>query len=127
MVVGAVLPVVGLVEADGTSRGAAAVTARGADPGTGGLLLHLHTFLHGTDRLMVQALKTDRDLPVTTRRRQIPSRYVAVSGEFETFVLLTVLQDEKAVNELRERELKEKIKKMRSSKSGDDHIEANAA
>jgi serine/arginine repetitive matrix protein 1 len=37
------------------------------------------------------------------------------------------LQDEKAANEPRERELKEKIKKMRSSKSGDDHVEANAA
>ncbi|GAB1310118.1 PWI domain-containing protein [Madurella fahalii] len=35
-------------------------------------------------------------------------------------------QDAKSANELRERELKEKIKKMRSSKSGDDNVEANA-
>ncbi|KAG7293330.1 hypothetical protein NEMBOFW57_003378 [Staphylotrichum longicolle] len=36
-------------------------------------------------------------------------------------------QDSKAANELREMELKERIKKMRSSKSGDDNVEANAA
>jgi serine/arginine repetitive matrix protein 1 len=40
--------------------------------------------------------------------------------------VLTTLQDTKAANELRERELKEQIKKMRSSKSGND-VEANAA
>jgi hypothetical protein len=53
-----------------------ATTARGADTGTGEALLRLHTLLHGTDRLMVQALKTDDDLPVTTRRRRVRSRYV---------------------------------------------------
>jgi serine/arginine repetitive matrix protein 1 len=36
-------------------------------------------------------------------------------------------QDAKIANELRERELKERIKKMRSSRSGDDIAEANAA
>ncbi|KAK4251211.1 PWI domain-containing protein [Corynascus novoguineensis] len=36
-------------------------------------------------------------------------------------------QDSIAANELREMELMEKIKKMRSSKSGDDNVEANAA
>ena len=40
---------------------------------------------------------------------------------------VSFLQDARAANERRERELKETIKKMRSSKSGDDHVEANAA
>jgi serine/arginine repetitive matrix protein 1 len=42
----------------------------------------------------------------------------------------TAWQDAKAANndlELRQRELKEQIKKMRFSKSGDNNVEANAA
>jgi hypothetical protein len=60
------------------SRGGAAdaLTARGADTGIGEALLHLQTLLHGTDRLMVQALKTDPDLPATTGPHQARSRYV---------------------------------------------------
>lgn len=50
----------------------------GADIGIGGLLMHPHNLPRGTDRLMVQALKADRDLPVTTKRRPTRSRYVPV-------------------------------------------------
>lgn len=53
-----------------------ATAAREMDTGTGEPLMHLHTLLHGTDRLMVQALKTDLDLPVTTARRRLRNRCV---------------------------------------------------
>ncbi|KAL2165470.1 hypothetical protein VTH06DRAFT_768 [Thermothelomyces fergusii] len=65
---------------------------------------------------MVQALKADDDLPLTTRRRRARSRHVPMRR----------IEDARTANEPREMELKEIIKKMRSSKSGDDHIEANA-
>jgi len=60
----------------GDSGTAVTTTARGSGTGAEGPLLHLRTLLHGTDQLMVQALKTDLDLPVTTRRRRMPDRYV---------------------------------------------------
>ncbi|KAL2155110.1 hypothetical protein VTH82DRAFT_3786 [Thermothelomyces myriococcoides] len=119
-IVGADRPVGGLVAARETPAGAEeerATTARGAaDTGSGEPLLRLRTLLHGTDRLMVQALKADDDLPLMTGRRRARSRYVQTRR----------VKDARIVNELREMELKEKIKKMRFSKSGDDNIEANA-
>jgi hypothetical protein len=122
MMAGVALPGGGLATEETTGA------APGADTGTGEPLLHLHTLLHGTDRLIVQALKTDRDLPVISRRRQGRSRYVAFIEQGNDHLALTagILQDTKAANELRERELKEQIKKMRSSKSGND-VEANSA
>jgi hypothetical protein len=59
---------------EGRAGGAASATT-----GIGELLLHLHAILLGTDRLMVQAPKTDRDLPMTTRRLQMQSKYVGIS------------------------------------------------
>lgn len=80
MVGGVALPGVIRAREEGADRGTPAITtARGVDTETGEPLMHLHTLLRGTDRLMVQALKTDRDLPVTAGRRRVPSRYVAIS------------------------------------------------
>ncbi len=80
MVGGADLPSGARPREEAPGGGAAVeTTARGVDPGTGEPLMHLHTPLHGTDRLMVQALKTDLDLPVTTQRRQAQTWYVLAS------------------------------------------------
>ena len=72
---GAGLPAAAPAREDRRGGAAEATTARGAHVGTGGPLPHLLTLLHGTDRLMVQALKTDRDLPGTNHRRRARSRY----------------------------------------------------
>ncbi|KAL2174713.1 uncharacterized protein P884DRAFT_263334 [Thermothelomyces heterothallicus CBS 202.75] len=75
-IAGAGRPAGGIVVAEETPAGGEerATAARGADTGTGEPLLRLHPLLHGTDRLMVQALKADDDLPLTTRRRRARSR-----------------------------------------------------
>ncbi|KAK3986674.1 hypothetical protein QBC44DRAFT_372847 [Cladorrhinum sp. PSN332] len=86
-------------------------TAREAEDGEP--LVDHRTLLSEPDPL-IQALKTE---PNPAKMGTAPRNWSQSSSS----------QSLKTANQERERELKEKIKKMRSSRSGDDHSEANSA